>query len=356
MEKEKNSMSHIRIGDRRIGPDYPAFIVAEIGINHNGDMELAHAMIDAAAESGADSVKFQNYRTEDFISDHRLTYEYICQGKPVVETCYDMFKRCELKRDDLMMLSEHCSRRGIVFHSTPTSPDGVEDLLSADASVLKNGSDYLTHLPLIRAMGETGLPTVISTGMATLCEIDEAVRTFRATGNHGLILLHCTSSYPTPKEDVNLSRIPTLAAAFDCPVGFSDHTMGILAVVGAVMLGACWVEKHFTLDKSLPGPDHWFSSDPVEFKSQVEAVRNIEAMRGKSTVQPAASETRGRLEYRLSCTTADALPAGHKLTEADIAFRRPGSGVPPAHAYLLLGHRLKRSLPRGTLITLNDLE
>jgi N,N'-diacetyllegionaminate synthase len=356
MEKENNTMRHIRIGERRIGPDHPAFLVAEIGINHNGDMELARAMIDAAAESGADSVKFQNYRTEDFISDRSITYEYISQGKPVVETCYDMFKRCELSRDDLMMLSEHCSRRGVVFHSTPTSPDGIADLLAAGVSVFKNGSDYLTHLPLIRAMGETGLPTLISTGMATLSEIDDAVRIFRATGNDRLILLHCTSCYPTPDQEVNLSRIPALAMAFGCPVGFSDHTFGILGTAGAVLLGACWIEKHFTLDKNLPGPDQSYSSDPEEFKSLVESVRRIEKMRGTSGIQPTASETRSRREYRLSCVAANELSAGHDLTEADIAFRRPGIGLPPSQAHLLLGRRLKHSLSCGEVITLNDLE
>jgi N,N'-diacetyllegionaminate synthase len=356
MEKENNTMRHILIGERRIGPDHPAFLVAEIGINHNGDMELARAMIDAAAESGADSVKFQNYRTEDFISDRSLTYEYVSQGKPVVETCYDMFKCCELSRDDLMMLSEHCSRRGVVFHSTPTSPDGIADLLAASASVFKNGSDYLTHLPLIRAMGETGLPTVISTGMATLCEIDEAVRIFRATGNDRLILLHCTSCYPTLDQEVNLRRIPALAMAFGCLVGFSDHTCGILGAAGAVLLGACWIEKHFTLDKNLPGPDQSYSSDPAEFKSLVESVRSIEKMKGTSGIQPTVSETRSRREFRLSCVAANELSAGHDLTEADIAFRRPGIGLPPGQAHLLLGRRLKHSLSCGEVITLNDLE
>ena len=350
------TVSHIQIGERQIGPDHPAFLVAEIGINHNGDMEFACAMIDAVAEAGADSVKFQNYRTEDFIPDRSLTYEYISQGKAVVESQYDMFKRCELSRDDLVLLSEHCARRGVIFHSTPTGPDGIADLLAAGAPVLKNGSDYLTHLPMIRAMGETGLPTVLSTGMATLSEIDEAVRTFRATGNDGLILLHCTSSYPTPEQDVNLRRIPTLAAAFGCTVGFSDHTWGILGAVGAVIMGACWVEKHFTLDKTLPGPDQRFSSDPAEFKSLVEAVRSIEAMQGQPAIRPTASETRGRRDFRLSCVAADALPSGHALTEADIAFRRPGSGVPPAQAYLLLGRRLNHALARGAVITLNNLE
>src|SRR5262249_18286331 len=160
----------------------------------------------------------------------------------------------------LKELKAHCDARNVVFHSTPTSVQGIQQLLSLGTPVLKNGSDYLPHLGLIRAMGETGLPTVISTGMATLAEVDDAVRGFQATGNAQLIILHCVSSYPTPADQVHLRKIPALAAAFECLIGFSDHTWDSVAATGAIALGACWIEKHFTLDKTLPGPDHRFSA------------------------------------------------------------------------------------------------
>ena len=346
----------VSIGDRLIGQGMSCFLVAEVGINHNGDLNLAKRSIAAAVDSGADAVKFQNYRTEDFITDKSLTYEYISQGKPIIVSQYEMFKRCELTKDALLELKVYCDSLNVNFHSTPTSESGIQDLLEIGTPLLKNGSDYLTNLPLIHNMGETGLPTVLSTGMATLAEIDEAVRTFRGTGNKQLILLHCTSSYPTPPEEVNLRRIASLASAFGCPVGFSDHTDGITAAIGAVAFGACWIEKHFTLDKRLPGPDHRFSADPTEFKHLVEAVRTLEKNLGSPQIAPTLSEEKGRNEFRLSCVTNSQLPAGHILTESDISFQRPGKGIPPVQSYLLIGRRLKHDLEANNVIYLSDLQ
>jgi N-acetylneuraminate synthase/N,N'-diacetyllegionaminate synthase len=303
-------------------------------------MDLAYQLIEAAAQAGADAVKFQNYRTEDFISDQSLTYEYISQGKTIVESQYEMFKRCELSPADLIDLREHCDQHNIVFFSTPTSEEGVADLVKAGAPLLKNGSDYLVHLPLIRAMARTGLPTVISTGMATLAEIDDAVRAFQEAGGKELTLLHCTSSYPTPPEHVHLRKIPALAAAFGCPVGLSDHSWGTVAGIGAVALGACFIEKHFTLDKNLAGPDHRFSADPAEFRALVEAVRTLEKSLGESKIGPTPSEMLGRRDFRLSCVAARDLPTGHALSEKDVVFRRPGTGLPPRAIDWLVGRRL----------------
>jgi N,N'-diacetyllegionaminate synthase len=349
-------MSSLRIGSREVGAGAPVFLVAEIGINHNGDMGLARAMIDAAVEAGADAVKFQNYRTEDFVGDRALTYTYVSQGKTITEPQLDLFKRCELTRAALRELKVYCDERGIVFHSTPTSPDGIRDLVEIGAPVLKNGSDYLTHLPMVRAMGATGLPTVLSTGMATLAEIDEAVRAFRQTGNERLILLQCTSSYPTPPEDVHLRKIPALAAAFGCAVGLSDHTVGIVAALGAVVLGACWIEKHFTVDKHLAGPDHRFSADPAELRSLVESVRTLEKCLGNPPIGPTAREAQGRRGFRLSCTAARALSAGTVLGSDDLAFRRPGTGLPPSQAHLLIGRALRHDVEPGHVIELGELE
>jgi N,N'-diacetyllegionaminate synthase len=347
-------MRVVRVGKRLIGEGQPTFVAAEVGINHNGSMDLAHRAIDAAADAGADAVKFQNYRTEDFLSDRSLTHEYVSQGKTVVEAQYDMFKRCELAPESLRALREHCDRRNVVFFSTPTSEKGLGELVEVGAPLLKNGSDFLVHLQLIRAMARTGLPTVISTGMATLEEVKVAVESFRGSGGQDLILLHCTSSYPTPAEDVHLRKMETLAASFDCPVGLSDHTDGIVAAIGSVALGACMIEKHFTLDKNLPGPDHHFSSDPAEFRVLVDAVRVMEKSMGSSEVDPATSENIGRRDYRLSCVAARELPAGHRLGAADVAFRRPGSGFPPSQSDSLVDRELRRSVAIGHVFALED--
>jgi N,N'-diacetyllegionaminate synthase len=343
-------------GNRLIGAGQPCFIAAEIGINHNGDMSLARKMIDAAADAGADSVKFQNYRTEDFLSDRTLTYTYESQGKQVTESQFDMFKRSELNTVQLQGLRQHCESRGVVFFSTPTGDDGIQDLLAAGAPLLKNGSDYLTHLPLIRSMARTGLPTILSTGMATLGEIEDAVNAFEEAGGNELLILHCTSSYPTPAEQVNLRKIPTLRAAFGRPVGFSDHSWGTIAALGAVAMGACFIEKHFTLDKSLPGPDHRFSSDPAEFRELVTRIRELEQTLGEARVGPTPSEVDNRLSFRLSCVAARDLQAGHVITVEDIAFRRPGTGLPPKMAGSLKGAHTRVSLRKGVVFQHEDLE
>ncbi len=340
---------------RKIGTGQPCFLAAEIGINHNGEMALAHREIDAAADSGADAVKFQNYHTEAFLSDRSLTYEYISQGKTIVESQFDMFKRCELRPGALRDLRQHCDERGVVFFSTPMDEQGVAELVHEGVELLKNGSDCLGHLPLIRCMARTGLPTVISTGMATREDIDDAVEAFRGAGGRDLILLHCTSAYPTPAADVNLRKIPALAHAYDCLVGFSDHTDGIAAAVGAVTLGACFIEKHFTLDKNLAGPDHRFSADPTEFRALVDSVRFVESGLGLADLEPARTEQVGRREYRLSCVAARDLPAGHMLTTRDIAFHRPGTGLPPKMAIELVGNKLARPLRAGALFETHDL-
>ncbi len=348
-------MKLVRAGTRFIGPGQPAFLVAEIGINHNGDLDLAKATIDAAAGAGADAVKLQNYRTEDFLADRSLTYSYVSQGQRIVESQYDMFKRCELTPQMLRELHAYCVARNLIMFSTPTSQAGVDELLALGTVLLKNGSDYLTHLPMVEAMGRSGVPTILSTGMATLAEIDDAVRAFRAAGGSELVLLHCTSSYPTPAADVHLRKIPVLGAAFDCPVGLSDHSTGIVAAVGAVALGACLIEKHFTLDTTLPGPDHAFSADPAEFRRLVEAVRTLEANLGEAAIGPTAAELESRCQYRLSCVAARALPEGHRLTAADVLFRRPGHGIPPKSAYLLTGRVLDRPVAAGHVLELGDL-
>lgn len=341
----------INIDGKAFSSQHP-FIVAEIGINHNGDMGLAKETIAAAAEAGADSVKFQNYKTEDFLFDNTLTLTYQSQGETVTEPQFELFKRCEISCDQILLLNEEAKKYGLNFHSTPTSLAGIEDLKAANCTVLKNGSDFLTNLNLIKQMGETGLLTVLSTGMATLSEIDHAVQTFRATGNEKLVLLHCTSAYPTPVNEINMAQMQTLAQAFSTPVGFSDHSDGITAATVATTLGAVWIEKHFTLDKNLPGPDHWFSMDGKELKGLVSSVRSAEQMIGQSAIGPTPSEAESRSQFRLSCVANKSLASGAILQDADIVFSRPGTGIPPVDAKYILGRKLNQTVAAGAVLNI----
>lgn len=349
-------MKFVKIAGQELGAGKPVFIVAEVGINHNGDMDLAKKGIDAAAEAGVDSVKFQNFRTEDFVADKSLTFTYKSQGKEVTESQYDMFKRVEIGAEEIKLLKDYCDKRGVIFHSTPTSVAGIKDLTDVGTPVLKNGSDYLSHVKLVQAMGNTGLPTVLSTGMATVTDMDESIAAFRQTGNDNLIVLQCTSNYPTAAQDVHLSKMQTISRTFDCQVGLSDHTEGTVAAVGATLLGACWIEKHFTIDRNLPGPDHWFSSDPEEMARLVRDVRAAEKMMGNPALITEEAERYSQQNYRLSCAAIKDFAAGHILSEDDIDFQRPGTGLRPSDAYLLVGRTLKVNVARAEVITMDKIK
>ena len=330
------------------------FIVAEIGINHNGDMNLAKKMILAAKESGADAVKFQNYKTEDFILEKTVDYTYFSKGKEVTEKQFNMFKRYELSFNQLKELKNYCDDIDIIFFSTPTGKQGVDELIQLGVSVIKNGSDFLQNLPFIEELAKTGIPIVISTGMATLAQIDEAVRAFESAGGKDLTILQCVSLYPTPLEEVNLLKIPALKKAFGYPVGFSDHTEGSVAAIGAVTLGATFIEKHFTLSHDLEGPDHRFSSTPEEFKSYVDSIRKIEIALGKEKLTPTIRDQANSLHFQLSCVAKEGLNEDHILTDNDIAFSRPGDGLPPKMKPFLIGKKLSNAKQAGTKFSFED--
>lgn len=221
-------------------------------------------------------------------------------------------------------------------------------------NVLKNGSDYLTNLDIVEYMGKSGLPTVLSTGMAIISEIDDAVNIFRSTKNDNLILLHCTSCYPTPAEDIHLMKIKTLKDTFGVVSGFSDHSEGAYAAIGSVSYGSAWIEKHFTLDRNLPGPDHRFSSDPKEFKELVEGVRYIEQAIGKSYLGPTENEKHSRENYRLSCSSNKKLKKGEILKVEDIIFLRPGYGIAPKFSRCLIGRTIIRDIEPFAILSFED--
>ena len=340
--------------DRVSDPHQPAYIVAEIGINHNGSLQLAKQTVDAAIAANVDAVKFQNFKAEDFVADPTLTYSYQKAGETITETLVDMFRRVEIDTTFLTEIANYCAARGVDWHSTPTSTEGIRQLVDLDVAVLKNGSDYLGHLPLISEMAATGLPLVLSTGMATLEDIEDAVAAAVGAGNERLVILHCTSQYPTPAEEVGLRRMARIAAAFGFPVGFSDHTEGSMAACGAVALGARWIEKHFTLDRGLPGPDHGMSEDPETLRRYIADIRAMEQMLALDTFHLSTREMSARLAHRLSCAAATDLVAGQKLEDKDIRYARPGSGFPPKQKATLVGRTLQRAVARGALFSNDD--
>lgn len=333
--------------------DMTVQIVAEIGLNFNGDMALAERSVLAARDAGATAVKFQYYRTEDFICDRSLTWEYVSQGRTVVERQYDMFKRCELTRDKMAHLIRYGLELGIPVFATPTSVSAVEELASMGVALMKNGSDYLTHLPLIQAMAKTGITTIISTGMAEEWEVDDAVEAYRSAGGKDLVLMHCTSLYPTPLEAANICRVGYLKDRYDAVVGWSDHTEKDLPAQLAAALGAVFFERHFTLDKELPGPDHSFSSSPDEFVRYVRSIRSALAALGNGRMTD--GERANRAAGTLSCVASRDLSRGLAIEFSDVSFCRPGTGIRPKFLPDLIGRILDKDLKKGDVITWKDL-
>ncbi len=346
-------MNNGRLKDCKIGEGYPSLIIAEIGINHNGSYEIAKKSISAAAKCGVGAVKFQNYSTEDFLSDKKLLYTYSKKGKNITESLWDICKRNEFKKKWLIPLKRLCDDHGLLFISTPTSERGVLDLVRAGVKIIKNGSDYLTHIPLLRFMGRTGAVVILSTGMADHGDIREAIRAVTERGDRQIVLLHCVSNYPTADKDVNLRRMLALKKRYKLPTGFSDHTCGWSAAVQAVTLGACVIEKHFTIDKSLSGPDHWFSADPKEMGILVREVRSAELRMGKSDIKPADSESGVVKKYRVGLVASRDLQKGGILIDKDIAIRKPASGILPRDIRMCIGKRLTKDLGQGDPITRN---
>lgn len=340
----------------RAGENNPPLVVAEIGLNHNGDIVLAKEMISAAAECGADIVKFQSYRTEDFLTNGDLRIQYESRGRKVEESQLSLFKRCELKLQDWFDLMDFCTDRGVEFQCTPTSVSGVQDLVDLGVESFKNGSDFLGNLELIRAMGETSLPTIISTGMSTLKEIEQAVTVFRETDNHQLVLLHCVSLYPTPKHLANLCRIQALHEYFGCPVGLSDHSEDNEIATYATVLGAKVIEKHFTLDRGLEGPDHAFSTTPRELRDLVIATRSAFQILGSGTIDSSCAEDDARREYKLSCVARVNIDLGEVLDETKVRYGRPGSGIPPAEIHSIIGRTLNKSVAQGHIFSYEDFK
>ena len=345
----------IEIAGRRVGPGQPCFIIAEAGVNHNGSLETARQLVDVAVQADADAVKFQTFKAEKVISSQASKAAYQLQTTDASESQLDMVKRLELSFDAFRELYAYCQDKGILFMSTSFDEESADFLAELGVAVFKIPSGEITNLPFLAHVACKGRPMIVSTGMSYLGEVEAAVRTIEKVGNHDFVLLHCVSNYPADPADANLRAMRTLATAFGVPVGYSDHTLGIEVAIAAVALGACVIEKHFTLDRSLPGPDHQASLEPDELTALVRGIRTVEMALGHGRKEPATSESNTAAVARRSLVAARDTPAGTTLTEELIAIKRPGTGLPPAMRPYLVGRTTRTVIRAGTLLTLEML-
>ncbi len=349
-------MELVRLGNRLVGPGEPPYIIAEIGSNHNGDMDLCRQLIDAAADAGADAVKFQSWSESSLIaSEEYARNTTYADTKRHFGSLREMVKAYQLTPDQHRIAHAHCRARGVAFCSTPFSTDEVDLLVSLDVPFFKVASMDVGYVPFLRYLAAQQRPLVISTGMATLAEIERAVSVARAEGNAQLVLLHCVSIYPPDPGIVNLRNIPMLQQAFDVPVGFSDHTLGVAIPLAAIALGATVIEKHFTLDKDMPGWDHAISADPAELRVIVKKGKEVFTSLGTTqrVVSPAELDKRAR--FRRSLVARRTLPSGHSLSEDDLTAKRPGTGIAPDELGFVVGRRLAVAVAADHVLSWNDL-
>jgi N,N'-diacetyllegionaminate synthase len=345
----------LKIGSTIIGPGHPCFIIAEAGVNHNGSLDEALRLVDAAAACGADAVKFQTFSVDDMVTASAPKAAYQVRDDASEESQRAMLQRLVLSRRDHVVLMERCGERDIIFLSSPFDKASVDLLTDLDVAAFKIPSGELTNLPLLRYLAGHGKPLIISTGMAHLSEVEEAVQEVRTVADVPLALLHCVSNYPADPADVNLRVMETMARAFGVPLGYSDHVLGNDVSLAAVALGACVLEKHITLDRRQAGPDHHASANPEEFTALVEGVRTIEQALGTGCKEPAAHERETAAVARKSLVASVDIAAGAALTSEKVSLKRPGTGLNAAALPSVLGRKAKHAIARDALIRFEDL-
>ena len=326
-------------------------IIAEIGANHDGDLDKAHRLIDMAADAGADFVKFQTYTAASLVADVDRVYTYGPEGRKRSETVGEMFDRLALPKEAHQELFQHALERGVVPFTTLFDAADVAFAEGLGQTVYKVASSDVTYRPLLEAIAETGKPVIISGGKCTIGELDRAVDLLGRQGSR-IVVMHCVAAYPAPVEDANLRVLQTYERQFpDATLGFSDHTLGITCALGAVALGARVIEKHITYDKNAVGPDHWFSSDADELRALVAESKRLVTALGSSAKRVPESERYGMTFGRRSAVAARLLPAGHVLTPEDVKFLRPGTGINPFEADVLFGRECIKAMDAGEVIT-----
>jgi N,N'-diacetyllegionaminate synthase len=343
------------IAGRQINKDQLPYCIAEVGINHNGDIQLAKKMIEAAKRSGADAVKFQTFKAHELCGNKEQFFTYYSQGKKITESMLEMFSRFELSDDSWLELKEYCDKVGITFFSTPQNLNDLELLVKVGVPAIKVGSDDFSNLPLLESYSKFNLPIILSCGMSDLADVHNALEATNWFKNRNISILLCTSSYPTESTDVNLSKLITIQNAFPgLNVGFSDHTRGFLAASIAVGLGASIFEKHFTLDNNYPGPDHWFSEDENGLKLWISNIKEAHTMLGSPYVMPTEAEKEMRVLARRSLIVIKDIKKGEIITSSNLAPRRPGDGLSPSLLKSLIGLKASRDLAVGEKISMGD--
>jgi len=340
----------VRIADRYIGEGEPCFIIAEAGVNHNGDLNRAKHMIEVASDIGADAVKFQTGKVDEVVTRTAPKAAYQKNLKEPSESQYEMLKRIELTEEEWVELGDFAKNAGIVFFSKPSYEGAVDLLMKMGVPAMKIGSGDVTYLTLLHRVARTGLPIILSTGMSTLGEIEDAMNAIHSEGNADIILLHCTSNYPSSYADANLKAMLTLKQAFQVPVGYSDHSLGITIPIAAVSLGACVIEKHFTLDRNLPGPDHKASLEPNEFREMINSIRIAEEALGSPIKKPVEAEAEMRMIARKSIVASVDIAEGEIITREMLSFKRPGTGLSQTFLELILGRKAKIDIKKDDIM------
>lgn len=332
------------------------FVIAEAGVNHNGSLDLARELIDAAKACGADAVKFQDFDPEQLVAPGAPKAPYQQGDATDTSDQLEMLRHLALTPTDFVTLFEHCQAAGIEFLASPFSEESAARLVKIGMRSIKVPSGEITNLPYLRSVGSLQRPVILSTGMSWLGEVETAIRALQLAGTTDVTLLHCVSEYPAPPEQINLRAMNTLATAFGLPVGYSDHSPGIEIAVAATALGATVIEKHLTLDNSLPGPDHRASLCPTAFREMVTAIRNVEVALGNGVKAPADCEQPTMRVARRSLVSARPLRAGAQLGPEDVVIKRPGTGIPPAQLGTVVGRRLAVDLEAGQVIEWSSLQ
>ena len=348
-------MTKIKLNNHLIGHGCQPFIIAEAGINHNGEIANALKMIDIAKTAGADAIKFQTFEASGIVIDSSLTFTYKSQGKEITESMFEMYKRCEFSKTEWIKIKQKCDEVKILFLSTPENRSDLDLLLELGIPAIKIGSDDFTNIPLLKDYSSTGLPLIISCGMANLNEIHQTLNAIGSLKKYPTILMFTTSEYPTIPMNVNLLKLKTLAKSFPkIPLGYSDHTQGILASSLAVAFGAKVFEKHFTIDKNLPGPDHWFSADPEGLKNWVDSIRTAATMLGSEEVKATEKEEKTKILARRSIVALSDIKQGESFNQNNIGLRRPGNGLPAIMIEEIFGKKSAKKISKGDLLKIGD--
>jgi N,N'-diacetyllegionaminate synthase len=328
------------------------FIIAEIGVNHNGFLNLAKNLIDVAVDAGVDAVKLQTFKADKLVSQTAQKAEYQKQATAADESQYEMIKKLELDENAHRELIGYCNKKNIMFLSTPFDLGSIDMLNNLGVSIFKISSGEITNLPYLRHVGSIGKDVILSTGMADLGEVESALNILIKEGlpRKKITILHATTEYPCPMDEVNLRAMQTIRDAFGCNVGYSDHTRGIEVAIAAVAIGASVIEKHFTLDRSLPGPDHKASLEPDELKAMVNSIRNIDQAIGDGIKRPSKSEYKNKPIARKSLVATSAIIKGEVFSEANLTVKRPGTGLSPMRWDEVLGRKAPRSFEADELI------